>query len=67
MALLGALPGLAVDAVEPDAEVAAAAQRFFGVPAGGGVRLRLHALDGVAFLGDARRAGQVHRASSTDC
>lgn len=61
MALLEALPGLAVDAVEPDAEVAAAAHRFFGVPLGGGVRLTLHALDGASFLGDARHAGQVRR------
>ncbi|KAK9825453.1 hypothetical protein WJX81_002266 [Elliptochloris bilobata] len=41
MALREAFSNMAIDAVEPDAEVAEAAERFFGVPAGD-ARLLLH-------------------------
>lgn len=59
MALREAFPGLYITAVEPNAEVVAVAERFFGVPRGGDARLRLHTADGVAFLADAIHTAQV--------
>lgn len=59
MALRKAFPGLLITAVEPDAEVVAVAERFFGVPRGGDARLLLHTADGAAFLADANHTAQV--------
>ena len=59
MALRKAFPGLCITAVEPDAEVAAVAERFFGVPRGGDARLLLHTADGAAFLADVNHTAQV--------
>ena len=58
MALREAFPEIAVDAVEPDREVADVAARFFGMPRGD-ARLRHHPTDGAAFLSDCQHAGQV--------
>lgn len=62
MALRDAFPALAVDAVEPDREVADIAACFFGVPRRG-ARLQHHLTDGAAFLADPRHIGQVRAGS----
>lgn len=58
MALREAFPELAIDAVEPDSEVAEVAARFFGVPRRD-ARLQHHTMGGAAFLADSRHSEQV--------